>query len=349
MKLDDFKASVVVPIYNNRETIGATIESITKQKNVTLEVIFVDDSSSDDSLDVLRHCLDTFTEGYSQLEFKLILHQDNCGLAAAYNSGIQACGHDIIVFMHPDITLESESEFWKLLKPFEMPDVVMSVHHSVPPPDDYWDKINIWSKGFLAPSLFTRAVGFNGQFDAVRKEALLSIGGFEVDKFLNAGEDGALVFQIQKLGKIYESEAAAQHCHHFSNSPNFVNYLEKALQYGNAQGALMRNGMFNNLRGEIIALHREVIVCCLLLSLFAPTWLTIWVSGLLLFSSARIPVRIFIHRPKEIALPVLLLPVEIIKHFVHFAGALVGALIGRQTIRKFSDFLKWNEGAKKSL
>jgi glycosyltransferase involved in cell wall biosynthesis len=348
MNLDDFKASVVVPIYNNRETIEATIQSITKQKNVILEVIFVDDFSSDDSIEVLKLCLESPAAVCSQFEFKLITHRDNCGLAAAYNSGIKACDHDIIVFMHPDITLESESEFWKLLKPFEKSDVVMSVHHSVPPPDDYWDKINIWSKGFLAPSLFTRAVGFNGQFDAVRKTALLSVGGFEVDKFLNAGEDGALVFQIQKLGVIFNSEAAAQHCHHFSNSPNFVNYLEKALQYGNAQGTLLRNRMFNNFLGVIIALHREVIVCCLLLSLFATKWLTILVLGLLLISSARIPGRIFIHRPREIVFPALLLPVEIIKHFVHFAGALMGALIGRQTMRKFSDFLKWNKGAKKS-
>ena len=341
-------ASVVVPVFNNRETVTATLHSITKQKNVRLDVVLVDDFSTDDSVDVLQNFLDSHKSGKSQIHFSLILHESNRGLAAAYNSGIRACNRDLIVFMHPDILLESELEFWKLLKPFENQEVVMSVHQSVPPPDDYWDQISIWGKGFLAPSLFSRAIGFNGQFDAVRETVLRSVGGFEVDKFRNAGEDGALVFNIKKFGAIHNSEARAQHCHHFSDSPNFVNYLEKGLQYGNAQGALLRNGMFNSIFGVGVAFHREVIITCLLLSLFGPRWMTIGALVVLFASAVRIPGRIFMHRPKEIVPPLVLIPVEIIKHFVHFAGALLGAFKGKQTIRKFSDLLKLTKVSSQS-
>ena len=46
--------SVVVMSYNNARFIGETIESVLSQQDVALELIIVDDCSSDDSLEVVR-------------------------------------------------------------------------------------------------------------------------------------------------------------------------------------------------------------------------------------------------------------------------------------------------------
>ncbi len=87
--------SVVVPAYNATRTIGATIGSILRQTREDLELIVVDDGSSDGTPDFVR-------ELGSEDERLQLIEQPNAGTAGARNTGVGAARADLISFLDND-------------------------------------------------------------------------------------------------------------------------------------------------------------------------------------------------------------------------------------------------------
>lgn len=75
--------SVVVPVYNAERYIGKCVESIQSQTYENLEIILVDDCSTDNSLKLCKQ--------YASKDprLKIVEHQKNQGVSAARNSGIK--------------------------------------------------------------------------------------------------------------------------------------------------------------------------------------------------------------------------------------------------------------------
>jgi len=86
------KISVVIPCFNASRFIAATIDSVLAQKGVELEVIVVDDGSSDGSARTVR-------SAYPEVR---VFEQPNHGVAVARNTGIQQSRHDWIAFVDAD-------------------------------------------------------------------------------------------------------------------------------------------------------------------------------------------------------------------------------------------------------
>lgn len=84
--------SVVIPCFNAEAYIGATLRAVLAQAGVTLEVIVVDDGSTDDSARQVA-------EAFPQVR---VLRRTNAGVAAARNAGIAAASHDWIAFCDAD-------------------------------------------------------------------------------------------------------------------------------------------------------------------------------------------------------------------------------------------------------
>ena len=73
--------SVIVPMYNVAEYVADCINSIIKQSYTDIEIICIDDGSTDDTLSI--------AEGLSKLDSRIIvLTQENAGLSAARNAGL---------------------------------------------------------------------------------------------------------------------------------------------------------------------------------------------------------------------------------------------------------------------
>ena len=51
--MDNIKVSVIVPVFNNSEYIGTTLDSIISQDFDGYEIIVIDDGSTDDSLKIV--------------------------------------------------------------------------------------------------------------------------------------------------------------------------------------------------------------------------------------------------------------------------------------------------------
>ncbi len=93
--MDHIKISVIVPVYNTEKYLRQCLDSILSQTLQELEVICIDDGSTDSSPAIL----DAFCRKDSRVR---ILHKENDGLGAARNSGIgMACG-DYIGFVDSD-------------------------------------------------------------------------------------------------------------------------------------------------------------------------------------------------------------------------------------------------------
>ena len=89
------KISVIVPVYNVQDYVEECLKSIVKQTYKNLEIIIVNDGSTDNSMDIVRK----FEKADSRIK---VLEQANQGLSAARNAGIEAATGDYISFVDSD-------------------------------------------------------------------------------------------------------------------------------------------------------------------------------------------------------------------------------------------------------
>lgn len=92
------KVSIVVPVYNAEKFISRTIDSILEQTYNNIEVILVDDGSTDRSYEICNR----YAKYNSNI---LLLYQKNSGPGAAKNSGIKKSTGEYILFLDCDDTL----------------------------------------------------------------------------------------------------------------------------------------------------------------------------------------------------------------------------------------------------
>ena len=84
--------SVIVPVYNVAEYLSRCVDSILAQSYENLQIILVNDGSSDDSG---RIC-----EEYAKKDTRIqVIHQNNGGLSSARNAGLDAASGQYIGFV----------------------------------------------------------------------------------------------------------------------------------------------------------------------------------------------------------------------------------------------------------
>lgn len=89
------KISVVIPIYNMQSWISICLISVLNQTYQNIELICVDDGSKDKSLQILNY----FAKYDKRVK---IIHQENCGLPCALNTGLLASIGEYVTFVDAD-------------------------------------------------------------------------------------------------------------------------------------------------------------------------------------------------------------------------------------------------------
>lgn len=95
------KISVIVPVYNCAPYVERCVRSILAQTYTNLEIICVDDGSSDGSGAVL----DMLSGEDSRIR---VIHQKNAGVSAARNTGLDAATGELIAFVDSDDAIEPD-------------------------------------------------------------------------------------------------------------------------------------------------------------------------------------------------------------------------------------------------
>lgn len=91
----DRKISIIVPIYNTEKTLRRCILSLVEQTYHNIEIVLVNDGSSDNSLDI---CKD-FAHKDSRI---VLLNKKNGGVSSARNMGLKKASGDFVMFCDAD-------------------------------------------------------------------------------------------------------------------------------------------------------------------------------------------------------------------------------------------------------
>ena len=106
MMMEDIRnmpyVSVIVPVYNTKKYLAECLDSVCTQTYPQLEIIVVDDGSTDDSGVLLRE--------YSQRDNRIrVITQKNQGLSAARNTGLEHSSGEYVVFLDSDDWIDDQT------------------------------------------------------------------------------------------------------------------------------------------------------------------------------------------------------------------------------------------------
>lgn len=94
--------SIIIPVYNKVGFVGKTMDSALEQTYSKIELVLINDGSTDGSLAVLQEYADRFPE------FVKLIDSENKGVSGATNLGIQAAKGEYIQFLDADDLMSSD-------------------------------------------------------------------------------------------------------------------------------------------------------------------------------------------------------------------------------------------------
>ena len=94
--MDECKLSVIIPVYNGREYIKKCLESVLQQNMEQLEIICINDGSSDDSLNIIQECAEC------DKRMRIVSYLDNHGVSYARNIGLKMAKGKYVYFLDAD-------------------------------------------------------------------------------------------------------------------------------------------------------------------------------------------------------------------------------------------------------
>lgn len=196
--------SVLVPAYNERECIEATVRSLAASEH-PIEIIVIDDGSTDGTADLVEAM---------RLPRVRVVRQQNAGKPAALNNGIRHARYDIVVMMDGDTVFEPAT-VRELVQPFADPRVgAVAGNAKVGNRDSLigaWQHIE-YVMGFNLDRRMYDVLGcmptIPGAVGAFRREAVERVGGMSEDTL---AEDTDITMALHRDGwrVVYAENARA--------------------------------------------------------------------------------------------------------------------------------------------
>lgn len=169
------KISVIIPCFNSRATIVNCIKSVLATGYRPLEIIVVDDCSTDETPLLVQQLVSTYSDTISMLRLA-----ENAGPAYARNVGAAHATGQYLFFVDSDTELQSDALaiFVKSIEANKA-DAVSGIYHVEPLNPSF---VTIYkallNNYFLVTSGVYEIALVNGAVGGIRKEAFDSVGGF---------------------------------------------------------------------------------------------------------------------------------------------------------------------------
>ena len=244
--------TVIIPTYNRAYCIKKSIDSVLSQTYENIELIIVNDGSTDNTDDVVG--------SYSDSRIRYIKFEKNEGVSKARNEGIKLAEGEYIAFHDSDDVCHSDRLEKQLRLMEKIPECQLvfckyraysDIVVDVPQEDEY--DLSDSKYGLLDILLRGNKIGTPTMF--VRKSVFATVGMFDTN--LKTQEDWDLAMRIAKQGTIrflpevlvdvYKSNNSVNSVSGYNRASVFVHFLELYWNiYDNKSifSEILRNGFF---------------------------------------------------------------------------------------------------------
>lgn len=235
--------TVIVPAYNEGVVIVNSVRSLLQSRYRKLEVLIVDDGSTDDTWKIAQ----SLEKRYKRVK---AIHQENTGKAAALNNAIAQATGDIVICVDAD-TIFPQQTVGNLVRHFE--DETVGAVAGVIKVGNVRNILTRWQMleytvsiaiDRNAHAMLNSIMIIPGACGAWRKSAVLEAGGFSHSTL---AEDCDLTFKIQRLNRyriMQENDAIS-----YTEAPEVINALTKQRfrwTFGNIQSLWKHRAMIFN-------------------------------------------------------------------------------------------------------
>ena len=325
------KFSILVPAYNEEQSIASCLNSLISVAYGDKEIIVVDDASTDRTVQAVEKFLD---KGVI-----LVRREKNGGRAAALNTGLRRAMGDVIITTDADTVVPSD---WlqRFLSCFEQQGVVAvggayqacNKDKSLSYATSILDQI---LNGVFKKSLIPNKL--SGVNSAIRRNALLHLGGFNENSWWS--EDSELGWKLKKTGRvIYDSGNVVS----TQYPETWQDIWKRKFYWGYAMGLKFREQMPFNIKLWL----RPVIFMALFISLLAflatiPFGINVFLAPSVIFfillsslTIVYIPLGMIViarNRRDRVSLKTfsLLAVLPIVREFAYVYGMFLGFCKGR--------------------
>ena len=215
--------SVVIPSFQRRDSVLGLLASVYRQRDIELEVIVVDDNSSDGTVASIRHRFP---------QTRVLCNHVNCGPCVSRNRGIREARGDIIVGLDSDVTLPDADVLARVEFVFSRSPGKFGVAFRVIDSDGMRDDGPRWwhpvpMEHFAARQFETNY--FSGTAYAFRREELIEVGLFpeaifqyfeEVEVAYRFLDSGGVMLYVPELAVLHNPGARSGWSdHRFFHNP----------------------------------------------------------------------------------------------------------------------------------
>lgn len=196
-KQDVGVVSIICPVHDpHPDHLEQGIRSALEQSYKPIELILIDDGSARDTtagvLDRFRH----------HPNVTVVSHEENRGIAASLNTGIEAASGEVLVFLDHDDVLAPDAVAW-LGTALADADVAYTDEDQITPEGD---RVQPFLKPAWSPMLLL-GMNYVNHATAIKKATIESLGGFndrfsgaqDHDLMLRVAESGAVVVHVPKV------------------------------------------------------------------------------------------------------------------------------------------------------
>lgn len=213
--------SVIIPVYNAEKYLEECLQSVAMQTIKNIQVILVDDGSTDTSAEICKH----FLSKYENFEY---YYKDNGGSASARNLGIEKSVGEYIGFVDSDDWIEPNM-FERMYESVDGRDIV-ACNYSPHIADEYIDILpGEYSRSEMERMIFPfllPCVNENGTFRSIcwgnclrlYKHEIITINGIRYFEKSRRCEDLAFHFECMIHAKSYV--CIPDELYHYTPNPN---------------------------------------------------------------------------------------------------------------------------------
>lgn len=252
--------SVLVPVYNGGETLAGCLDSVLGQDYPGLELVVIDDGSTDTTPRVLARYAD---------RARSLRNERNSGIAASYNRALAESRGEIVLMLASDCELAAPDYVTRLVRHFSDPCVgavagkaVLRHFDTADPVERIFARLNILD--INDPETGLHEVNFvEVRCDGFRRSVLESVGGLNED-LRRSNEDQDLSIRITRSGfRLLQDNSLEFRLGFGGTEDSLGKLLSKQGQYARGQAYIAVNygvgshdGLWKNENRRRRALHR---------------------------------------------------------------------------------------------